>query len=577
MKRARALSWCIALVASTSARAGDSKRYVADFEFVSSTVAARGAAVASKKIDWKATCDAFAPRFSKCASDVEHVKLVMELLATLRDSHTGVTHSSVDEKLLPSKWDGLYGGGLWFGWDEGKFVLRGVMKTHPLEKQIPLGSVLVSIDGEPAWLSMERERRRIATYQGISTDHGLFASLGNKLLPFRDKQKIKVTFLLPSKETKEVEVGRWGPGGKAFYPEESFRPEGVATAEGATSAFIEAFGSKKIGYLEVTGGMNEPTVKAFHAAFDRLKGMEALVLDCRGMGGGGDAEAWEMCGRFFPKGVANGRNGRIEASGSWQFDGPVVMLQDELEVSSAETFTWALTETGRVVSIGRTTGGWGIIPNGFECPSGLVSFRLGVNDRGTPVRGVHTEGMGWPPDVLVPFGPVLTGRGDDVREIGMNALRCLRAGIATEEVRGAFATLVDGKLTEFRGFAKRNASKLQGVDAEKMAKLVADDLAGEIAMEAAWLKLEGDGVPNVSSALRRCERLSRRAAGAGLDKEGAALLKAAAAQKPEAAADEALLGALDARFEADAKERKAFLSKYGTSKIGKWLRESLWK
>ena len=44
--------------------------------------------------------------------------------------------------------------------------------------------------------------------------------------------------------------------------------------------------------------------------------------------------------------MANGLHGRIEASGSWQFDGPVVMLQDETEVSSAETFTCTSTGIG---------------------------------------------------------------------------------------------------------------------------------------------------------------------------------------------------------------------------------------
>jgi len=124
--------------------------------------------------------------------------------------------------------------------------------------------------------------------------------------------------------------------------------------------------------------------------------MEALLLDCRRMGGGTDACAWDMAGRFYPKGVSNGLHGRIAPSGSRQFDGPVVMLQDEVEISSAETFTWAMSETERCVSVGRPTGGWGIIPKGYSCPSGIVSFRLGVNESGQTVtaggRGSNQQG-----------------------------------------------------------------------------------------------------------------------------------------------------------------------------------------
>jgi hypothetical protein len=54
-------------------------------------------------------------------SDLDHVKNVMALLALLQDSHTGV---------------------LWFGWESGRFALRGIMDGHALATTLPLGSVL---------------------------------------------------------------------------------------------------------------------------------------------------------------------------------------------------------------------------------------------------------------------------------------------------------------------------------------------------------------------------------------------------------------------------------------------------
>src|SRR6185295_12624301 len=259
-------------------------KYLEDFAFLEKTVADDYAALKTKSIDWKAECARAKPAFASCTSDVEHVKNVMRLLAVLRDSHTGVTGTGVDGKQLPSKWDGLYGGGLWIGWDKGRLVVMGLMKGHPLGDSLPLGSTIVAIDDVPAWLAMERERRRITEFQGTSSDHSLFASMDNRLLPFGEKQQVELLVLTPEGKTKKVNAPRWGPEGKAFYPSEATLPDGVAWKEGATAKVIDTPWKTKVGYVRITGSMDEATVAAFHAAFDSLRGMTECLLDCRGMG-----------------------------------------------------------------------------------------------------------------------------------------------------------------------------------------------------------------------------------------------------------------------------------------------------
>jgi hypothetical protein len=586
----------IAAVLSTLLVAGGSK-YLDDYEFLVETVKKEAAAVACKHLDWDALAKPMKPRFEKCASDVDHVKNVMALLALLQDSHTGVLETKVDEKQLPAKFDGLYGGGLWFGWEGGRIVLRGIMEGHALATTLPLGSVLLTVGGEPVWYALARERRRVASSQGISSDHSFFGSLGNKLLPFGEQKQIAIEVLLPDGKERRFDVARWGPNGKAFYPGPDLLPEGIEWKEGATAGYLAASSlpatlsgatsaktaAKKVGYLHVTGGMDGATVKAFDAAFDSLKGMEALLLDCRGMGGGDDDCAWTMCGRLFSKGADNGRNGRIAPSGSWQFDGPIVMLQDENEVSSAETFTWALSETGRAVSVGRPTGGWGIIPKKFELPSRLASFRLGVNDRPTPIRNVHTEGVGWPPDLVVPFGPKLVEFGggkhpDPVRALGLEILGLLKSGVAIEETRAAFHALGEGDVAGFRAFAKKAAAKAKEFDGEKLAKLFSDDLAAEIALESAALAAASDERPPDALGLaRRLPRLLARARASGFIDKATALEAASKRLAPEAAAQEALLRALDDSFNFSDKSREAFFAKYGTTRTAKFVRAGLAK
>jgi hypothetical protein len=554
-------------------RGGPDPRYVKDLEFIADAVRKEAAALKSKGIDWDEVVKKFRPRFEKCAGDDEHVKNVMELLATLRDSHTGVLDTKA--KGLPGKFDGLFGGGLWFGWDSGKFVLRGIMTGHALGTTVPTGSVLVSIGDEPAWLAMERERRRVAQFLGISSDHSFFASLGNRMLPFGDQQQLELQLLLPDKKKKAVTVPRWGPGGKAFYPGEAFLPAGIPWAEGAVAGMITAAPLKKPAYACITGGMDDATAKAFHRALDGIKGSDALVLDCRTMGGGSDAAAWEMNGRFFPKGADNGRHGKIEASGAWQFAGPIVTLQGELDVSSAETFLWAMSETGRAITIGRPTGGWGIIPKRFELPSGLAAIRIGVNDRPTPIKGVRTEGAGWPPDVLIPFGPAVTAVVDPEQQIGLDVLKVLAGGVAIDETRAAFHDLFAGNVAKFRAFAKKAGPQAKGVDLEKWAKIVLDDLKGELALETEALKLE-DVVPDAAGAARRLPALAARAKAAGLTAPLAELESAVKAQKAEAGAQQALLE-LAEPFAPAPDQRKAWLAKHGATKTAKLVRERLWK
>lgn len=566
---AEALAVALALPA-----AGD--RYAKDFDFLVDTVKQHAALLRAKKIDWDAVAKEFEPRFAACADDVAHVRNVMEMLATLKDSHTGVLDSKVDWSKLPGKFDGLYGGGLWFGFDDGKFVLRAWMKDHALKDQLVAGSLLLAIDGMPAWLAMEKEHRRVASFQGISSAHSFFASLGNRMLPFGDKQQVELLLLVPegpAGKVRKVQCGRWGPGGKAFYPAEAFLPEGTSHAEGAVSAAIETPFAKNAGWIKITGSMDDATVKAFDATFDARKGMTALFLDCRGMGGGSDDCAWTMCGRLFPKATANGNQRRLEPTGSWQFDGPAVMLQDETEVSSAETFTWALSETGRVISVGRPTGGWGIIPQRFDLPSGLASFRIGVNDRGTPVRGIHTEGVGWPPDVPISFGPELCALPDPERVLGEAILAALASGQSVAATRDAFhALFADGNVKAFRAWAA-GVKNAKGFDAERLVKLAVADLKGELALEEAALN-QDDAPPDPLSAQRRAARLQSRAKSAGVATSLDGALKAL---KSEAAAQDALLATLDARFEASDKARKAFLAKHGNTRTGKYARETLWR
>ncbi|MHC4922019.1 MAG: S41 family peptidase [Planctomycetota bacterium] len=567
----------LALIQEEAVAQSPRARYLADFEFITKTVAQKSAALRrQKKLNWKQVCARLRPDFQTCKDDVSHVKNAMRLLAFLGDSHTGVTRYSVKGD-LPGKFDGLFGGGLWFGWEQRRFILRGLMKGHALGNTVPPGSILLAIDGRPAWLVMALEKHRITTYQGSSSDHSLYASLGNRLLPFGKRQQLDLTFMKPDHKTTKVQVRRWGPGGQAFYPWKVQFPDGVEWQKGAVSKMLRFPWCSKVGWLRITGSMDRETATVFHRAFDALKGMQALILDCRGMGGGGDAAAWEMCGRLFPKAVANGSQRKLTPTGSWQFAGPVVMLQDETEISSAETFTWALSETRRVVSVGRPTGGWGIIPKGFSCPSGLLSFRLGVSDRPTPISGIHTEGVGWPPDILIPHGPVFCASPDPAGDVAREVLRLLCAGVARDNVAGLFQTLFAGDVAGFKKKASALAKQVKGFKPDALARQVRTDLVATLEMETAILRNRKAPPPDAAGATRRLDDLLARAKKARLGKRATTLKSTVQKTRREAVAQAALVDLFDAGDSDDRKKRAAFMRKHGKTRVGAWARDALWK
>lgn len=545
-------------------------KYIADYEYVVDVVAREGASVKSKKIDWKSASSALKPKFEKCADDAAHVANVMELLAILRDNHTGVTDTAVGWDNVPQFAKGHFGGGLDIASDHGFFVVAGVVDGHPSFPAFDGGVAIAQIGGEPAWFAMERARRRISRYHGISTEHWFYASLRNRFFPFGEAQLLKIAVVDDQGKPSELDLPRFGPRGQGFDLGLSTLPDGLDWKKGAVSTFLSKSKLDKLGYLRITGAQDQDTVTAFDAAFDTLRGMSALLLDGRGMGGGGDSFAWTMTGRLFTKPANNGLHGEIAPSGSWQFDGPAVFLQDERMVSSAETFAWAVSETKRTISVGRHTGGWGIIPKGYELPSGLAKFRLGVNDRPTPIEKKHTEGIGWPANIEIPIGPRLCWERDFVREVGENVIAVLASGAARDDVIELFSGLFQGKIAAFEKTATKY-SKVPGFDARRMATVVKRDLDQRLSLELALLDPDVSLAPDVLGATERLVALEPRAIAAGFAAKVASLKKKLAGMKADADAQREFLSKADDDLVLPDTARMAFKSKHKASALAKFL------
>ena len=161
------------------------------------------------------------------------------------------------------------------------------------------------------------------------------------------------------------------------------------------------------GYVRVTTFLGDKVADDLHAALDRLEhsGMERLVLDLRGNGGGRVDEAKRIAGEFLPRGsivyTAAGRKqdvidtGRVQRSfWSSQRTYPIVLLVDEGTASASELVAGALQDHDRALVVGRTTFGKSLLMRTFPLTDGSA-LTLVVAELKTPCgRAIQREYRG---------------------------------------------------------------------------------------------------------------------------------------------------------------------------------------
>ncbi len=136
----------------------------------------------------------------------------------------------------------------------------------------------------------------------------------------------------------------------------------------------------KVGYI-CQSGFSEGVARDVHDAVVRLKkqGMEKLVLDLRGNGGGLLAEAVNEVSVFLPAGsLVVSAKGREESSNYELFTKyqpvdtrmPLIILVDSGSASASEIVAGAIQDTDRGTVMGERTFGKGLVQSMFELPYG---------------------------------------------------------------------------------------------------------------------------------------------------------------------------------------------------------------
>jgi carboxyl-terminal processing protease len=162
----------------------------------------------------------------------------------------------------------------------------------------------------------------------------------------------------------------------------------------------------------------------------KAEGMESLVLDLRGDGGGNLLEATGLTGLFIPKGpVVQVREtgGRIEVLDDPEpdiaWDGPLVVLVDRLSASASEIFAGAIQDYGRGLIVGQQTFGKGSVQTALQLSRfgigpdsdtfGQLTFTSGKFYR---ITGESTQHRGVQPDIALPSAISTEEVGESTRD-----------------------------------------------------------------------------------------------------------------------------------------------------------------
>ena len=158
----------------------------------------------------------------------------------------------------------------------------------------------------------------------------------------------------------------------------------------------------------------------------RSEGMQSLIMDLRGNGGGYLPEAESMVGLFIKRGPVvqlRDTTGHIEVDDDPDpaifYSGPLMVLVDRLSASASEIFAGAIQDYGRGLIVGQQTYGKGTVQNahplnysifGRKPDLGQLNVTIGKYYR---VTGGSTQDRGVMPDIALPSLI-------DVHEVGEN-------------------------------------------------------------------------------------------------------------------------------------------------------------
>ncbi len=347
-----------------------------------------------------------AQRIRQAKGDDEFYGLLLELMASLKDTHTRILSYPGQLRLASPP--------VLLNQVEGKVAVIRADESTGLKP----GDVLVSVDAKPVADCLAAQMKRVCG----STERARARGACGQLLAGRPGTTVAFKIQGADGAIREVSLRREGRAGFLSEPAVSWKSLGDS-----------------LGYIRISRWGSANLVADFDKALEEFKGCKGLVIDVRGNGGGNDELADQVNGRLIEKPVISSIDfwrqagtdqfhktiGRVQPRGPWTYRGRVAVLIDEGCASACEHFVSGIEAMGRVLLVGTPTNGAGGGPTVVTLCDGTkvaISRALGLR-----ANGVVFEGHGIPPHIL--SSPSL----DDLRRDRDGALEIAKGWIVSGE------------------------------------------------------------------------------------------------------------------------------------------------
>jgi Peptidase family S41/Tricorn protease C1 domain len=176
-----------------------------------------------------------------------------------------------------------------------------------------------------------------------------------------------------------------------------------------------AISSESIGYINIYSLSNQRLPQLFEKTLEKMSDTKGLIIDLRFNGGGSETLGIKIAGSFLDKrrvySTNQYRNGprhsdlgqllqrSCKPSGPWYYTGPVVVLQGQKTMSSAESFALMLAQCPQVITMGDRTAGSSANPRRIKTNVGItvnLPRWLDMDPDGKPI-----DAVGVAPDIPV--------------------------------------------------------------------------------------------------------------------------------------------------------------------------------
>tara|TARA_R110002124_G_scaffold287325_1_gene472894 strand:+ start:311 stop:1939 length:1629 start_codon:yes stop_codon:yes gene_type:complete len=240
---------------------------------------------------------------------------------------------------------------------------------------------------------------------------------------------------------------------KGFNRERLFNASPVAAAH-LIGKIIQIKGMRwgrttdDIGYIAVDSLSNQALSNEFETVLKQMQGTRGLILDLRANGGGAEPLARKISGYFIEKptlyamhqyrsgpkhtDLGNPQKRIVSPDQNWYYQGPVIVLQGERTMSSAEAFVLMLAACPHVTTMGDRTAGSSGNPRRIDAGAAII-----VNlPRWIPqdASGNSFDTVGIQPDVPVKATPKeFTKTADPVLSAALKRLRTSQADASEKQ------------------------------------------------------------------------------------------------------------------------------------------------